>query len=170
MKKTLTILAVIASIFAVIFSVLPISNLAIFPGIAALLFAGGAFYLSKKAGEVKKLVQFSFLLTIIALALTSYKAIFTTTEVENTDELQAKEEEFQDAAIEELEGLEIEIDDAELGDLEIDNTELEGVEIDDSQIESIEINDAELENIELKADEIIDSEIESSDLENLEIE
>ncbi|WMI64880.1 FUSC family protein [Aestuariibaculum sp. YM273] len=170
MRKTLTILAVVASVFAIIFSVLPISNLAIFPAIAALLFAGGAFYLGKKTGEIKKLVQFSFLLTIMALAVTTYKAAFTVTEVENTEALEAKEEEFEEAAIEELEGLEIDIDESELGGLEIDDSEIETLEIDDSQVESLEIDEEELENIEIQADEIIESEIDASELENIEIE
>lgn len=169
MRKTLTILAVTASVFTLILAVLPVSNLAIFTGIPALLFAGGAFYLGKKAGEVKKLVQFSFLLTIMALGVTTYKAAFTVTQVENTEDLEAKELEFEDAAIEELEGLEIEIDDAEMGDLEIDETAIETLEIDEPQIESLEINEAELKNNEIKADEILESEIETSDLENLEI-
>ena len=49
----------IAAIFSVILSVLPISNLAIFPAIASLLFTSIAFYLSKKTGEVKSFVNHS---------------------------------------------------------------------------------------------------------------
>lgn len=108
MRQLFTILAVIASILAIIFSVLPISNLAIFPGIAALIFGLIAFYLSKKAGKVKKIIQFSFLLTIIALGLTTYKAIFTETEVGNTEALVEKEAESKEEAIEELEDLDLE--------------------------------------------------------------
>ncbi|MFD0990922.1 FUSC family protein [Mariniflexile jejuense] len=124
MKKLFTILAIIASVFAILFSVLPISNLAIFPAIAALIFGVTAFYLSKKAGQVKKIIQFTFILTIIALSITTYKAIFTKTIVENTDVLDAKETQFEEDAIEELEGLEIEstdIDSLELENIELDN-------------------------------------------------
>ncbi len=122
MKKLFTILAIIASVFAILFSVLPISNLAIFPAIAALIFGIIAFYLSKKAGQVKKIIQFTFLLTIIALSITTYKAVFTKTIVENTDVLDAKETQFEEAAIEELEGIEIET-------TNIDSLELETIEL-----------------------------------------
>ncbi len=107
MKRLFTILAVIASVLAIILSVLPISNLAIFPAAAALIFGIIAFYLSKKAGKVKKIIQFSFLLTIMALGLTTYKAIFNKTEVGNTETLVEKEEASKEEAIEELEDLEL---------------------------------------------------------------
>lgn len=108
MKRLFTILAVVASVLAVILSVLPASNLAIFPSAAALIFGIIAFYLSKKAGKVKKIIQFSFLLTIMALGLTTYKAIFNETEVGNTETLVEKEETSKEEAIEELEDLDLE--------------------------------------------------------------
>ena len=117
MKKLFTILALIASIFAVILSVLPISNLAIFPAIAALIFGLIAFYLSKKNGQVKKIIQFTFLLTIAALAVTTYKSIFSTTEIANTEAIEATETKLEEASIEELEGLDIELDDSEIEDI-----------------------------------------------------
>ncbi|KAA5823569.1 DUF3810 domain-containing protein [Algibacter amylolyticus] len=117
MKKAFTILALIASIFAVIFSVLPISNLAIFPAIAALIFGIIAFYLSKKEGQVKKIIKFTFLLTIVALALTTYKAVFTTTEIADTEAIEAKEVKLEEESLEELEDLDIEIDESELEDI-----------------------------------------------------
>lgn len=121
MKKILTILAIITSILAIILSVLPVSNLAVFPAIAALVFGLGAFYLSKKTGHVKKIIQFSFLLTIIALAITTYKAVFTTTELGNTDTLIEKEEELKVESIEELENLDLEeLDTEEFEDISIE--------------------------------------------------
>ncbi|PQV45494.1 hypothetical protein CLV33_11342 [Jejuia pallidilutea] len=108
MKQLFTILALITAILALILSVLPVSNLAIFPAALALIFGLIAFYLSKKAGEVKKIIQFSFLLTIMALAVTTYKAIFNTTEVGNTETLVEKEETSKEEAIEELEELNLE--------------------------------------------------------------
>ncbi|TYA71598.1 FUSC family protein [Seonamhaeicola marinus] len=117
MKKTFTILAVIASVFAIILAVLPASNLAIIPSVLALVFGLVAFYLSKKTGQVKKIIQFSFLLTIMALALTTYKAVFTETKLENTKELEATETKSEEEAIEELE--EIDFEESELEDVEI---------------------------------------------------
>lgn len=112
MKRLFTILAIIASVLSIILSVLPASNLAIFPGAAALIFGLIAFYLSKKAGKVKKIIQFSFLLTIMALTITTYKAIFSTTEVGNTEAMVEKEEESKEEAIEDLE--EIDLEDIEI--------------------------------------------------------
>lgn len=111
MKRVFTILAVAASILAVIFAVLPISNLALIPGIAALIFGSIAFWLSKKTGEVKKIIQFSFFLTIIALTLSIYKAVFITTEVTETESLEAKESQLEESAIEELEDIDLEFED-----------------------------------------------------------
>ncbi|WP_100611376.1 FUSC family protein [Confluentibacter lentus] len=108
MKQLFIILGLIAAIFATILSVLPLSNLAIFPAAAALVFGLIAFYLSKKTGYVKKIIQFTFLLTIISLSITIYKAVFTTVEVANTEDLIIKEEESKQEALEELEGLDLE--------------------------------------------------------------
>lgn len=119
MKKAFTILAIIASILAIIFAVLPISNMAVLPAIAALIFGFIAFYLSKKTGDVKKIIQFSFILTALALGISTYKAFFTKTEVVNTEILDAKETQFEEEAIDELEGLNID----ELEELNIDTTE-----------------------------------------------
>lgn len=117
MKKLFTILALIASIVAVIFSVLPISNLAILPAIFSLVFGVIAFYLSKKKGSIKKIIQFTFFLTIAALALTTYKSIFTATEVVDTKLIEAKETKLEEESIKELENLDIEIDESELEDI-----------------------------------------------------
>ncbi|MFH4965527.1 FUSC family protein [Gaetbulibacter sp. M235] len=112
MKRLFTILALTAAIISVILSVLPVSNLAILPAIASLIFGLIAFYLSKKTGEVKKIIQFTFLLTIISLAITTYKAVFTKTEVTNNTELKEKETESKENAIEDLE--ELDLDDISL--------------------------------------------------------
>lgn len=108
MKQVFIILGLIAAILATILSVLPLSNLAIFPAIAALIFGLIAFYLSKKDGYVKKIIQFTFLLTILAISITIYKAVFTKVQVTNTEELIIKEEESKQEAIEELEDLNLE--------------------------------------------------------------
>jgi len=116
MKKLFTILAVIASVLAIILAVLPVSNLAILPAIAALIFGLIAFYMSKKTGNVKKIIQFTFFLTIAALAITTYKSLFNETEVANTEILKEKEIESETEAIKELE--ELDIDTKEFEDIE----------------------------------------------------
>lgn len=169
MKKLLTILGLIAAIFTVIFSVLPISNLAVIPGIIALALVGFAYYLSQKSGEVKKIIPFTLMLTGLALILTTYKAMFIETVVEDTKVLEETEIKLEEEAIEELEELDIE-------DLEIDEAEIETIDIDESDLE---IEEEDLKNInndenvntdELEAIEFEDIEIDETELENLEIE
>ena len=123
MKKLFTILAIVASAIAIIFSVLPISNLAIFPAIIALICGLIAFYLSKKSGHVKKIIQFTFLLTAMALSITIYKALFIRAEVSNNEALEATETKLEGEAIEELEKL------------DIDNIEIE------SKLENISVDE-----------------------------
>ena len=162
MKRLFTILAVISAFFAIVFSVLPISNLAVFPAIAAFLFGLIAFYFSKKTGEVKKLIPFTFFLTICALSITTYKAIFNEPEVINTEVFEEKSTQSEEEAIEELEGLDlesIEIDDADLESIDMDETEIEDIQIENNDLESIEIDESDIEN----SKEII------SELEDLEI-
>lgn len=125
MKKIFTILAIIASVLAIMLSVLPLSNLAIIPSIIALICGLIAFYLSKKSGEIKKIIQFSFLLTIIALALTTYKSLFNTVEVTNTEALEKKEVTSKEEAIEELN--DIDIDEAEIeGEIKAEDIHIDG--------------------------------------------
>lgn len=163
MKKIFTILAFIASLFAVIFSVLPISNLAVIPAILSLAFGIFAFYLSKKTGRVKKIIQFSFLLTIMALVLTTYKAIFTQTKVENTEALQETEIKLEEEAIEELEGLDIE-------EIDLEELDAETIEIEDNELEELDIDASEIENSTIEEVNFEDVEINAEDLEDIEIE
>lgn len=118
MKKVFTILAIITSALAILIAVLPISNFAIFPAIIAIISGVFAYMLSKKNGQPKKIIQFTFLLTAVALSLSAYKAFFTVTKVANTDVIDAKEIQFEEDAIQELEGLDI--NDAEFEEI---NTE-----------------------------------------------
>jgi hypothetical protein len=118
MKKILTFLAVITSALAILLAVLPVSNFVIFPAIIAIISGVIAYILSKKTGQPKKIIQFTFLLTAVALSLSAYKAFFTVTKVANTDVIDAKEIQFEEDAIQELEGLEI--NDAEFEEI---NTE-----------------------------------------------
>jgi len=107
MKRLFTILALIAAILSAILSVLPVSYLAIFPAISALLLGSIAYILSKKIGDVNKIIQFIFLLTIISLAVTVYKGVFLKTDVVNTKELKDMEKESKENAIKEIEELDI---------------------------------------------------------------
>lgn len=108
MRIFLIILSVISAILAVILSVLPVSNMAFIPAIAALVFGLIAFYLSNKIDKPKHTIKLAFLLTILALSLATYKSIFSTVEVGNINELEKTEQESEQEAIEELEDLDLE--------------------------------------------------------------
>ena len=107
MKTLFKVLGLISAILAVILSVLPLSNLAFIPAIAALVFGLIAFLMARQQQEPRKSIQLIFILTIIALSLATYKSIFNESEVGNTEELQETEQKSEEEAIEELEDLEI---------------------------------------------------------------
>ena len=107
MRILFTVLALIASVLAVILSVLPLYNLSYIPAVAALIFGLVAFYVSNKKGLPKHTIKLAFLLTIMAMALATYKSIFSTSEVGNTEALEQKEKESEEEAIEELEDLDL---------------------------------------------------------------
>ena len=111
MRKVFIVLGLIAALLAVILSVLPLSNLAFIPAIFALVFGIIALYISNKSGASKKIIHYIFLLTIVSLAFTTYKSVFSSPEVVNTEELEEKEIESEQEAIDELEELNIEAED-----------------------------------------------------------
>ncbi len=107
MRKLLIILALVAAIFAVILAVLPVSNLAFIPAMISLALGSISLILSKKQNQSKKVIQLAFILTIIAIALATYKAIFDTTEVGDTKALEQREQESVEDSQEILEDIEI---------------------------------------------------------------
>ncbi|WP_456437352.1 FUSC family protein [Psychroserpens sp.] len=113
MKKLVIVLGFLSAILAVVLAATPLSKIGYIPSVAALIFGILAIYSSKQKQGSKKSIQLIFLLTIIALAVTTYKSVFNSVEVGNTEELQEKENESQEEAIEELEGLELDESDFE---------------------------------------------------------
>lgn len=112
MRRLFIILGFITSILAVVLSVTPLSKIAFIPAVAALVFGLIAFYFSRQKEYPKKSIQLIFLLTIISLTITTYKAVFDVVEVGNVESLELKEKESEEKAIEELE--ELDLDDIEL--------------------------------------------------------
>ena len=110
MRKLFIILGLITSIIAVVLAALPLFNIAFIPAIAALIFGCIAFYLSKQQNESKKIIQLIFLLTIIALSFATYKAVFSETEVGDTEKLEERVQQAEENAIEELEDLDLDIE------------------------------------------------------------
>lgn len=125
MRRLFIVLGIIAAVLALILAVTPLSQLGFIPAAVALIFGLVAYYISKRNESPKKMVQLIFLMTVVALTLTTYKMIFTTVEVGDTEELQLKEE----ASIEDSKEI--------LEDLDLDDLELE---MDDSEFE-IEADD-----------------------------
>ncbi|OUR90881.1 FUSC family protein [Flavobacteriales bacterium 34_180_T64] len=112
MRKLFIILGFITSIIAVVFAVTPLSNLAVAPGLMALVCGLVVLFYSKKQVKSRKVIQYIFLLTIIALTITIYKAVFNTAEVGDIQKFEETEKVSEEEAIEDLEGLNL--DDIEL--------------------------------------------------------
>ena len=107
MKNLFTILGIISAILAVVLSTLPFFNIAFIPAFAALIFGYIAFKLSKKQNLSNRKVPLIFLLSIIALVISTYKAIFYEAEIGNTDALEVREEQGKENALDELDNIEI---------------------------------------------------------------
>jgi len=109
--KTFNIIGIISAVFGLLFSFLPISNLAIFPAVFGLIL-GLIAYLSAK----KQQLNFSFsrivvLLSLVAIIISMSKQLFTEEKVENDTEFIQKEKESEQDAVKELDELEDELDD-----------------------------------------------------------
>ena len=115
MNKTLitvlSIFGIIGAILGLLFSFLPISNLAIFPATFGLVL-GLVAYLSAK----KQQLNFSFarivvMLSLLAIIISMGKQLFTEDEVKNDTEFIQKEKQSEQDAVKELEELDDELDD-----------------------------------------------------------
>jgi len=107
MKKLLVILGFITALLAIVLSVTPLFKLAYFPALAAVVFGLIALSLYRQNLWTHKNLQLVFLLTLIALSLSTYKSVFVKAEVGNTEELIQKENESEQDAIETLEDIDI---------------------------------------------------------------
>ena len=91
MRKILIVLGLIAAVLALILAATPFSNTAYIPAITALVFGFIAFYIAKRDQSPKKTIQLIFLLTLLALVLTTYKVIFNPSVVEHVEKSELKE-------------------------------------------------------------------------------
>jgi len=146
MRCLFIILGFIAAILTVILAVTPLSKLAFLPAVAALVFGLIAFYISRKQNNPKKSIQIIFLLTIISLGITTYKAVFETTEVANVEELEVKETESIEDSKDILETLEIEDIDLEgLEEIELETEDIQPERSNDEPTEEVDLGDLEIE-------------------------
>lgn len=107
MRRALIILGFIAAVLAVVLAVTPLSQISFIPSVIALALASFGFFMDKQ--KSKKPVQLIFILTVLSLSLATYKSIYTTAEVGNTEELQQKELQLENESMDELEDLDIEV-------------------------------------------------------------
>lgn len=107
MKKVCVILGFTTAILSVILSVTPLFKLAVFPVLISFACGLGLLYLTKKTGNKTKVIQYILLLSIIALSLIVYKAIFVKAEVGDVEEFELLEDKSEEDAIDELEDIEI---------------------------------------------------------------
>lgn len=107
MKKLAIILGIILAISATVLAVLPVFKLAFIPSALALIFGTLGYFQLKKEKGSKTFVQLIFIITALALALTTYKTITVKSEVGNVKQLEKREKASEENAIEELEDIEI---------------------------------------------------------------
>lgn len=112
MRNFVKIIAFISAILALILSVTPLSNIALFPLLLAILLAILLYFLSKKQEKSNKPVQYILLLSIVAMGFMIYKSLFTEAVVEEeaVEEMNIKEQESQEESLKELESLDIEFE------------------------------------------------------------
>lgn len=120
MRSFFIVLGIVAAALGLVLAVTPLSQMAYVPAVVALILGFVAFYMSKGKDSSKKSVQLIFLLTAIALILTTYKFIFQAAEVGNLDELQLKEEASMEDSKEILEDLDLDEIDIDTDTAELD--------------------------------------------------
>ena len=107
MKLALSIIALILALLGITLSILPFGNLAFAPIIGAFVFGLLAFRASRGDNQKTGLIKFIFLITIIALGITIYRAIFDENIIEEDIESIQNEEESLEDAKKELEDIDI---------------------------------------------------------------
>ena len=108
MRLVVTILAVLAALIGLALAILPFGTIALIPIILAFILGFIAFKMAQKEGKNTKFVKVIFLITIVALAMSVYRSIFDENIVVDDIETIEKEQQSEEDAIEELEGIEIE--------------------------------------------------------------
>lgn len=110
MRKLIITIGYISALLTLILAVTPFSNIAIFPGVLAVILAVLIYVISNKQSKSKKPVQYILLLTIIAAGFMIYNTIFSESTVGDTEALELREEESKEKAIEELEALDLDFE------------------------------------------------------------
>lgn len=101
--KLLAVLGIIGAILGLVFSFLPISNLAIIPAAFGLLFGFIAFKAAKKQQLNFKFSRLVVLLALFAIIISIGKQLFTENQVKVDTEFLEKEKQSKEDAVKELE-------------------------------------------------------------------
>lgn len=102
-NKVFIIFGFISALVAVTLATTPLFKLAVAPIIIAFVSGIIILFLSKKQKTKTKIIQYIFLLVIIALVLTIYKGVFNTPEIENAQQLEQQDGENVEGSEEILE-------------------------------------------------------------------
>ncbi len=108
MRILLTILGFIAAILGLVLSILPFGKIALIPILLAFVFGVLAFVYTKKEGKSRSAVKMIFLITIAALAVTIYRALFDENVIVEDKESIERDKKSEEEAIQELDSLVIE--------------------------------------------------------------
>lgn len=109
--KTLSIFGIIGAILGLLFSFLPISNLAIFPAAFGLILGLIAYRAAKKQRLNFSFAKTVVLISLLAIIISMGKQLLTKDEVKTDTEFIQKEKQSEQDAVKELEELEDELDD-----------------------------------------------------------
>ena len=92
MRIIVTVLAVLTAILGLALSILPFENIALIPIAAAFVLGFTAFKMAQKESRNTKFVKIVFLITIVALVMSIYRAITDENIVENDIETIKKDQ------------------------------------------------------------------------------
>ena len=107
MRVLLVVIGIISSILGLALSILPFGNIALIPIIIAFVTGLLAMNMIKKEQGNNLIIKIIFLLAIIGLGMTIYRAVFDQNVVEDNTESIERDKQSEEDAIEELEVLEI---------------------------------------------------------------
>jgi hypothetical protein len=117
MNKLFTVLGFIGAVLGLIFSFLPISNLAIFPAIIGLIFGLIAYSSARKQNGKSSFQRIVVLLSLVAIIISVGKQLVFTDKVEEDTNFIEKTEQSEQDAVKELDELEEELNE-DLDELE----------------------------------------------------
>ena len=108
MKKIVSIFAFICAVLALVLSLLPIFIIAYIPAAIGIICALILWKINQKNNSNSTSFKVLVFLLFASLSIISYQVFFTKSEVTDTKKLEQKEQQSEEEAIEELEGLELE--------------------------------------------------------------